>query len=154
MVRRFPAPWVMEEDEHGFRVTDATGFFICGIPHGEDLHRNGYQLCLPISLARRGKADCEGNLSAAGIIEAPSTMSSSVTSMLCWLFFHRFAVQMLQHLAEVATIKPLAAGRTDHEVILLARRRPTLRAKLRSHHAPPHVLRQHSLGSVASLGWR
>ncbi|UWU66116.1 hypothetical protein [Bradyrhizobium sp. NC92] len=38
-LRRFPAPWVMGEDEHGFHVKDASGFFICGISHREDLHR-------------------------------------------------------------------------------------------------------------------
>lgn len=26
-LRRFPAPWVMEEHEDGFRVKDANGFF-------------------------------------------------------------------------------------------------------------------------------
>ena len=43
-LRRFPAPWSIEEDEHGFRVKDASGFFICGIAHREDLHqrRNQY----------------------------------------------------------------------------------------------------------------
>lgn len=30
-LRRFPAPWVMEEDKDGFRETDASGFFICGV---------------------------------------------------------------------------------------------------------------------------
>lgn len=32
----------MEEDEHGFHVKDARGFFICGIPHREDLHWTNY----------------------------------------------------------------------------------------------------------------
>lgn len=27
-LRRFPAPWVMKEDRDGFRVFDASGFFI------------------------------------------------------------------------------------------------------------------------------
>ncbi len=42
-LRRFPAPWVMEEDKDGFRVKDASGFYICGVMHREDLHRGGYQ---------------------------------------------------------------------------------------------------------------
>jgi hypothetical protein len=42
-LRRFPAPWVMEEDEHGFRVKDADGFFICAIMHRDDLHSRRYQ---------------------------------------------------------------------------------------------------------------
>jgi hypothetical protein len=33
----------MEEDKHGFSVKDANGFHICGVPHRDDLHRNGYQ---------------------------------------------------------------------------------------------------------------
>ncbi|WP_312016262.1 hypothetical protein [Bradyrhizobium liaoningense] len=42
-LRRFPAPWTMEERKDGFQVKDASGFFICGVSHREDLHRNGYQ---------------------------------------------------------------------------------------------------------------
>jgi hypothetical protein len=42
-LRRFPAPWVMEEDEHGFRVKDASGFLICAVSHREDLHVRHYQ---------------------------------------------------------------------------------------------------------------
>ncbi|MGY3134552.1 hypothetical protein ACVWZM_005234 [Bradyrhizobium sp. USDA 4501] len=42
-LRRFPAPWVMEEHEDGFRVKDANGFFICGVAHRDDLHRSKYQ---------------------------------------------------------------------------------------------------------------
>jgi hypothetical protein len=43
-LRRFPAPWVMQEGEDGcFRVYDASGFFICAVPHREDLHARGYQ---------------------------------------------------------------------------------------------------------------
>lgn len=38
-LRRFPAPWVMKEDRDGFRVFDASGFFICAFTHREDLHR-------------------------------------------------------------------------------------------------------------------
>jgi len=37
-LRRFPAPWVMEEDAHGFRVKDANGFLICAVSHRDDLH--------------------------------------------------------------------------------------------------------------------
>ena len=42
-------------------------------------------------------------------------------------------VQVLQHFAKIATVDPLAAGRADHEMILLARWRPTLGAKLWPH---------------------
>jgi len=42
-LRRFPAPWVMEEDEHGFRVKDANGFLICAVVHRDDLHTRRYQ---------------------------------------------------------------------------------------------------------------
>lgn len=42
-LRRFPAPWTMKEDKHGFSVRDASGFHICGVPHREDLHQSGYQ---------------------------------------------------------------------------------------------------------------
>lgn len=42
-LRRFPAPWTMEEYKDGFCVKDASGFFICGVAHREDLHRGGYQ---------------------------------------------------------------------------------------------------------------
>ena len=42
-LRRFPAPWVMEEDENGLHVKDASGFFVCGIRHRENLHRTNYQ---------------------------------------------------------------------------------------------------------------
>ena len=42
-LRRFPAPWVMEEDEHGFRVKDANGFLICAVSHRDDLHTRSYQ---------------------------------------------------------------------------------------------------------------
>jgi hypothetical protein len=42
-LRRFPAPWVMEEDEHGFRVKDANGFLICAVTHRDDLHARSYQ---------------------------------------------------------------------------------------------------------------
>lgn len=30
-LRRFPAPWAMEECKDGFRVVDASGFIICGV---------------------------------------------------------------------------------------------------------------------------
>jgi hypothetical protein len=42
-LRRFPAPWSVEEDEHGFHVRDASGFFICAVTHREDLHQRRYQ---------------------------------------------------------------------------------------------------------------
>ncbi|MEO8319155.1 MAG: hypothetical protein ABI561_12605 [Bradyrhizobium sp.] len=44
-LRRFPPPWVMEEDEHGFRVKDASGFCIsiCTVMHRDDLHARRYQ---------------------------------------------------------------------------------------------------------------
>lgn len=42
-LRRFPAPWTMHEEEHCFRVCDATGYFICAVSHREDLHIRGYQ---------------------------------------------------------------------------------------------------------------
>ena len=42
-LRRFPAPWTMEEHKDGFQVKDASGFFICGVSHREDLHRTNYQ---------------------------------------------------------------------------------------------------------------
>lgn len=32
-LRRFSAPWSMQEDDHCFRVFDATGFFICAVRH-------------------------------------------------------------------------------------------------------------------------
>lgn len=53
MVRRFPAPWVMEERKDGFEVKDASGFFICGVPHREDLHRTAYQYATNFSPAMR-----------------------------------------------------------------------------------------------------
>jgi hypothetical protein len=37
------APWVMEEDEHGFRMKDANGFLICAVTHRDDLHARSYQ---------------------------------------------------------------------------------------------------------------
>jgi hypothetical protein len=33
----------MEEDEHGLPMKDASGSFVCGIPHRKDLHRTNYQ---------------------------------------------------------------------------------------------------------------
>ena len=45
-LRRFPAPWRMEEGqdkEQCFRVYDASGFWICSIVHREDLHARDYQ---------------------------------------------------------------------------------------------------------------
>lgn len=42
-LRRFPAPWVMEEDEDCFRVRDASGFSLCCIVHRQDLHDRPYQ---------------------------------------------------------------------------------------------------------------
>ena len=42
-LRRFPAPWVMQEEEECFRVTDGNGFTICRVHHREDLHASGYQ---------------------------------------------------------------------------------------------------------------
>lgn len=42
-LRRFPAPWIMEEEESCFRVNDANGFLICRVLHREDLHSWGYQ---------------------------------------------------------------------------------------------------------------
>jgi hypothetical protein len=47
-LRRFPAPWVVEEDDHGFRIRDASGFFICAVVHRDDLHaRHCQQLPQP-----------------------------------------------------------------------------------------------------------
>jgi hypothetical protein len=34
---------VVEEDKDGFRVFDASEFFVCGVMHREDLHSSGYQ---------------------------------------------------------------------------------------------------------------
>jgi hypothetical protein len=42
-LRRFPAPWVMEEDGDCFRVRDASGFSVCCVFHREDLHARRYQ---------------------------------------------------------------------------------------------------------------
>jgi hypothetical protein len=42
-LRRFPAPWVAEEDRDCFRVKDANDFMICVILHREDLHARNYQ---------------------------------------------------------------------------------------------------------------
>ena len=43
-LRRFTPPWRMAEGEDDcFRVYDATGFFICAVPHREDLHVRDYQ---------------------------------------------------------------------------------------------------------------
>lgn len=43
-LRRFPAPWrAQEDDDHCFRMYDATGFFICAVSHREDLHAQSYQ---------------------------------------------------------------------------------------------------------------
>jgi hypothetical protein len=41
--RRFPAPWVTEEDKDCFRVKDASGFMIRVVLHREDLQNRGYQ---------------------------------------------------------------------------------------------------------------
>jgi hypothetical protein len=29
---------MIEEDEHGFRVEDASGFLLCAVSHRDDLH--------------------------------------------------------------------------------------------------------------------
>ena len=43
-LRRFPAPWTVQEDEdHCFRIYDASGFFICSVSHREDLHARNFQ---------------------------------------------------------------------------------------------------------------
>ncbi|OKO70891.1 hypothetical protein AC629_39880 [Bradyrhizobium sp. NAS80.1] len=42
-LRRFPAPWVMEEEEDCFRVKDANGFSICCVIHRNDMHSRRYQ---------------------------------------------------------------------------------------------------------------
>ncbi len=42
-LRRFPAPWVMVEEEQCFRVKDANGLSVCCVPHREDLHQRPYQ---------------------------------------------------------------------------------------------------------------
>jgi hypothetical protein len=42
-LRRFPAPWVMEEEEGSFRVKDANGFSLCSVVHRQDLHDRSYQ---------------------------------------------------------------------------------------------------------------
>ena len=42
-MRRFPPPWALEEDEHGFKVRDASGFVLVAIPHRDDLHQRAYQ---------------------------------------------------------------------------------------------------------------
>jgi hypothetical protein len=31
-LRRFPAPWVMVEEEQCFRVNDTNGFSVCSVP--------------------------------------------------------------------------------------------------------------------------
>jgi hypothetical protein len=43
----------MEERKDGFEVKDASGFFICGVPHREDLHRTAYQYATNFSPAMR-----------------------------------------------------------------------------------------------------
>lgn len=42
-LRRFPAPWVIAEEEQCFRVKDGSGFTICCVIHRQDLHDWGYQ---------------------------------------------------------------------------------------------------------------
>ncbi|WP_316198734.1 hypothetical protein [Bradyrhizobium sp. SZCCHNS2002] len=45
-LRRFPAPWRMEEGgerEQCFRVYDGNGLWICSVVHREDLHARSYQ---------------------------------------------------------------------------------------------------------------
>lgn len=42
-LRRFPARWVMEEEEGSFRVKDANGFSLCSVVHRQDLHDRSYQ---------------------------------------------------------------------------------------------------------------
>jgi hypothetical protein len=43
-VRRFPAPWSLQEGEDQcFRIYDANGFFICSVKHRDDLHRRSFQ---------------------------------------------------------------------------------------------------------------
>lgn len=43
-LRRFPAPWTMQEGEDlCFRIYDASGFFICSVMHREDFHARNYQ---------------------------------------------------------------------------------------------------------------
>lgn len=40
-LRRFPAPWTVEEEQECFRVKDGNGFTLCCILHREDLHSWG-----------------------------------------------------------------------------------------------------------------
>jgi hypothetical protein len=42
-MRRFPAPWLMEEDGGLFRVRDVSGFTLVTIVHRDDLHTRSYQ---------------------------------------------------------------------------------------------------------------
>ncbi|MET4121990.1 hypothetical protein ABIB90_008254 [Bradyrhizobium sp. JR4.1] len=42
-LRRFPAPWTIEEETDCFRVKDAVGFSLCCFVHRQDLHDRAYQ---------------------------------------------------------------------------------------------------------------
>jgi hypothetical protein len=45
-LRRFPAPWRLEEGKERdqyFRVYDGNGFWICSVVHRDDLHVRDYQ---------------------------------------------------------------------------------------------------------------
>lgn len=77
-LRRFPAPWVMEEDKDCFRVKDASGFSLCCIVHRQDLDDRPYQYADEF-LTRDEARRIEGDLSAAGAAEAsPILMSTEI----------------------------------------------------------------------------
>jgi hypothetical protein len=69
MVRRFPAPWAVEEGEDQcFRVKDANGFMLCVVIHREDLHSRAYQYA-DASLSRD-----EARRIATGIARLPELL--------------------------------------------------------------------------------
>ena len=40
--RRFPAPWTVSEDQHGFNVADASGMRVAVVYHRDDLAKRNF----------------------------------------------------------------------------------------------------------------
>ena len=43
-LERFPEPWVVNERDGGFTISDANGVYLLGIGHREDLHQANYTM--------------------------------------------------------------------------------------------------------------
>ncbi|WP_249164725.1 hypothetical protein [Bradyrhizobium japonicum] len=56
-------------------MKEASGFFICGVPHREDLHRNGYQYAHQFSRARR-RGGLPRQFPLAGATEASAILTA------------------------------------------------------------------------------